>query len=101
MGRGSSLIVCFQEYTDGTKNASLASFAKEVGLIGRARESGFEVSSNVQKLSADQFLRLKLAQDSGVKGTAAVYVAKFEAVVEFYTGEERSDFDKEGILACF
>ncbi len=79
----------------------MASFEYGVGLIGRANQTGFEVSPNVQNLSADKFLRLDLAKEFGVKGTVAVYLAKFEAVAEFYTGEERSDFDKEGILSCF
>ncbi len=79
----------------------MASFESGVGLIGRARANGFDSTPNVQNLSAKKFLRLDLAKKHGVKGTVAVYVPKLDAVMEFYTGEERSDFDQEGILACF
>ncbi len=92
---------CFQGYTDGTKDASVATFAEGVGLIGRAKETGFDFSSNVQELSAEKFLRRDLAERFLVKGACAVYVAEFDAVVEFYTGVEVSEFDKAGILACF
>ncbi len=97
----------FQGYTDGTKDAALASFESGVGLIGRAKESGSDSSPNVQELSGEDFLRLDLAQKHGVKGVYAIYVDRFDAVFELYTGEERPDFEEEradfndGILDCF
>ncbi len=85
----------------------MASFESGVGLIGRAKESGFDSSSNVQELSAENFLRLDIAKEHGVKGVYAIYVPNYDVVIEFYTGEERLDFNEErsdfneGILECF
>ncbi len=79
----------------------MASFTYGVGLIGRARAHGFDSCPNVQRLPGYKFLRLEIAEQLGVKGCCAVYVAEFDAVVEFFSDEERSDFDREGILACF
>eukprot|EP01083_Nonionella_stella_P038568 104893_1 len=90
-----------QGFCEGSKDASKASFAAGVGLLGRAKANGFDSCPNVQSLPGDKFLRLDLAKEYGVKGVCAVFVPKFDAVIEFYTDQERSDFDKDGILACF
>ncbi len=79
----------------------MASFPEGVGLIGRAKANGFDSTPNVQELSAENFLRLDLAKEYGVKGAVAVYVSDYDVVVEFYSGEERSDFEQKGILDCF
>ncbi len=95
------LLKCFQGYCEGTQDASMASFTYGVGLIGRAKANGFDSCPNVQRLPDYKFLRLDMAKQFGVKGCCAFYVAEFDAVVEFYSDEERPDFDREGIMACF
>ncbi len=72
-----------------------------VGLIGRAKANGFDSIPNVQNLPVAMFNRLDLAKEFGVKRAVAVYLSEYDVVVEFYTGEERSDFDQKGIADCF
>ena len=57
-------------FIEGSKSMT---FGSGEGLIGRAYSSGaVEFASNVQELSADQYLRGDLAKSCGIKGCAAV-----------------------------
>ncbi len=95
------MLTLLQGFCDASKDASLASFASGAGLPGRAKANGFDHCANVQALPTDKYKRGDVAKQFGVKGCCGVFVAKHSAVVEFYTGQEKDDFDKDAILACF
>lgn len=90
----------FEGYVAASKDPKVASFAKGVGLIGRAWEKGQDFSPDVQKLDGKKFLRLDAAKKHGVKGTVA-FLADNATVVEFFAGSEIVSPDYEGIKACF
>lgn len=90
----------FEGYVAASKDPKVASFAKGVGLIGRAWEKGQDFSPDVQKLDGKKFLRLEAAKKHGVKGTVA-FLATDATVVEFFSGSEITAPDFEGMKACF
>lgn len=90
----------FQGYVTASQDPKVASFAKGVGLIGRAWEKGQDFSPDVQKLDGKKFLRLEAAKKHGVKGTVA-FLAADGTVVEFFAGSEIASPDFDGIKACF
>ncbi len=60
---------------------------------------GFDMCTNVQELSDGMYLCGAVAKQFGVKGCCAVFLPKLGVVMEFYTGEERDDFNKIAIIA--
>ena len=93
----------FEGYNEGSRDPKLASFPPGVGLIGRAWSSpkGVDSSEDVQKLPGDKFLRLELAKKFGVHGTLGVRFEQYDAVIEFYAASPKTDWNVEGIRACF
>jgi hypothetical protein len=90
----------FEGYVAASKDPKIASFAKGVGLIGRAWEKGQDFAPDVQQLDGKKFLRLEAAKKSGVRGTVAVLVND-ATVVEFFSDSAIAKPDFDGIKACF
>lgn len=93
----------FEGYNKGSQNPEVASFPSGVGLIGRAwaSDSGTDFSPDVQQLPGDKFLRLGLAKEFGVRGTLGIRFEAYSAVIEFYSSDVKSEWDIDGIKACF